>query len=178
MSGAGNQQERLIQLGWVIGFVDGEGCFSIGFVRQPHRMSRKGYKIGWQMVHRFVVSQGSSSRACLEDLKRFFGVGRVYANPRHDNHREHMAQFVVNRRVDLVETIVPFCEKHPLRSAKRMDFEKFARCVSLAEEGAHLVREGLVEILEIAETMNHRKSRRELVRILRGHTPEVQDTGS
>jgi len=32
--GAENQQERLIQLGWVIGFVDGEGCFSIGFIRQ------------------------------------------------------------------------------------------------------------------------------------------------
>ena len=29
--GADNQQERLMQLGWVIGFVDGEGCFSIGW---------------------------------------------------------------------------------------------------------------------------------------------------
>ena len=35
--GAENQQERLIRIGWVIGFVDGEGCFSIGFVRQPNR---------------------------------------------------------------------------------------------------------------------------------------------
>jgi hypothetical protein len=33
--GAENQQERLISLDWVVGFVDGEGCFSIGFVRQP-----------------------------------------------------------------------------------------------------------------------------------------------
>ena len=33
-NGADNQQERLIELGWVLGFVDGEGCFSIGFVRQ------------------------------------------------------------------------------------------------------------------------------------------------
>jgi hypothetical protein len=36
--GAENQQERLIELrGWVTGFVDGEGCFSIGFVRQHDR---------------------------------------------------------------------------------------------------------------------------------------------
>jgi hypothetical protein len=178
VSGAENQQERLIQLGWVIGFVDGEGCFSIGFVRQPDRVNRKGYKTGWQVVHQFVVSQGASSWSCLEDLKGFFGVGRVYANPRHDNHREHMAQFIVNRRVDLVETILPFFAKHPLRSAKRTDCEKFARCVSLVHEGAQLVPEGLIEILEIAETMNRRKCRRELIRILRGHTPEVQDTGS
>src|SRR5262245_44431381 len=44
--GADNQQERLIMLGWVIGSADGEGCFSIGFVRQPSRRSRKGYRAG------------------------------------------------------------------------------------------------------------------------------------
>jgi hypothetical protein len=31
---ADNQQERLI--GWITGFVDGEGCFSIGFVKQTN----------------------------------------------------------------------------------------------------------------------------------------------
>ncbi len=30
--GAENQQERLISADWVVSFVDGEGCFSIGFV--------------------------------------------------------------------------------------------------------------------------------------------------
>ena len=55
---AGNQQESLIRLGWVIGFVDGEGCFSIGFVRQPDRGSRKGYRTGYQVSHEFAVTQG------------------------------------------------------------------------------------------------------------------------
>jgi hypothetical protein len=59
-----------------------------------------------------------------------------------------------------------------------MDFEKFARCMYMIDEGLHRTREGLVEIVEIAQTMNRRKARPELVRILRGHTPEVQDTGS
>ena len=52
--GADNQQERLIKLGWVIGFVDGEGCFSIGFIRQPDRRRRKGYKTGYQVAHEFA----------------------------------------------------------------------------------------------------------------------------
>src|ERR671937_1763434 len=73
VTGAENQQERLIkQRGWVIGFVDGEGCFSIGFVRQPDRIGRVGYATGYQVVHRFVVVQGEQSRACLEELQRFF----------------------------------------------------------------------------------------------------------
>src|SRR5207248_3092028 len=125
--GAENQQERLIRLGWVIGFVDGEGCFSISFVRQSDRAGRRGYRLGYQVTARFVVSQGASSVACLEGLAQFFGVGHVYGNHRHDNHREHMHQYMVSDRWDLLETIVPFFERYPLRSAKRYDFQKFAQ---------------------------------------------------
>ena len=32
-SAAENQQERLIKIGWITGYVDGEGCFSINFIR-------------------------------------------------------------------------------------------------------------------------------------------------
>jgi hypothetical protein len=60
--GADNQQERLIEFrGWVIGFVDGEGCFSVGFVRQAGGENRRGYRTGWQVAHEFAVAQGASS---------------------------------------------------------------------------------------------------------------------
>jgi hypothetical protein len=176
--GAENQQERLIQLGWVIGFVDGEGCFSIGFVRQPSRPGRKGYKTGFQVSHEFAVTQGAKSVSCLRELEGFFGVGSVLVNRRYDNHKEHLYRYAVRRRADLIETIIPFFARHPLRSSKHRDFEKFARCVEMIDEGLHKTREGLVVIAEIVETMNRQKPRTELIRILRGHTPEVQDTGS
>src|SRR5437588_8343155 len=175
--GAENQQERLINLGWVNGFVDGEGCFSVSFVRQSDRTGRRGYRLGYQVAARFVVSQGASSVACLEELRRFFGVGYVYGNDRHDNHREHMRQYVVSDRWDLLETIVPVFQEHPLRTAKREDFEKFARVLDLTEEQRHLTPKGLAKIAEITQTMNRRKPRAELIRILRGHTPNIQDTG-
>ena len=84
----------------------------------------------------------------------------------------------MNRRADLLGTVVPFFEEHPLRTAKQRDFEKFARCMRLIDAGRHLGADGLVEIASIAETMNRKTSRQELIRILRGHTPEIQDTGS
>src|ERR671936_752431 len=123
--GAENQQERLIRTGWVIGFVDGEGCFSIGFVKQPDRATRRGYRTGYQVTHRFVVVQGASS-----------------------------VRFIVSARDELLEVIIPFFREHPLRTAKRMDFEKFARCVDVCATGRHLTVPGLIEIAEIAETMN------------------------
>jgi hypothetical protein len=177
VSGAENQQERLIQLGWVLGFVDGEGCFSIGFVRQPNRRGRKGYTAGYQVFHRFVVTQGARSASCLEDLQTFFGVGRIFVNTRRDNHKEHLCQYLVGRRKDLTEVILPFFREYPLRTSKRYDFEQFARCMAVVEAGRHLTRAGLIEIAEIAQTMNHQKPRHELIRILRGHTPDIRDTG-
>jgi hypothetical protein len=176
--GAENQQERLIQLGWVLGFVDGEGCFSVSFVRQQARTGRRGYKLGYQVAPRFVVSQGASSVACLYELNEFFGVGYVYCNTRYDNHREHMHQYMVSDRSDLGQTIVPFFATHRLHSAKRSDFQKFACVLAMMDARLHLGPEGLAEIAEVAETMNRKKPRTELIRILRGHTPEVQDTGS
>ena len=147
MSGAENQQERLIEFrGWVIGFVDGEGCFSIGFVRQPSRRGRKGYATGFQVSHEFAVTQGASGVTCLRDLRDFFSVGQVLANKRYDNHREHLCRYVVRKRSELLETIIPFFRQHPMRSPKQQNFEKFARCVELIAAGRHLSVDGLVEI--------------------------------
>jgi hypothetical protein len=176
-NGAENQQERLIRTGWIIGFVDGEGCFSIGFVRQPSRTKRKGYRTGFQVAHSFVVVQGAKSASALDDLRAFFGVGAVSVNRRHDNHMEHLHRYTVSRRNDLRKVIIPFFKANPLRTSKRDDFEKFAMCVDICHSGRHLASAGLIEIAEIAETMNHRKSRQDLIRILRGHTPNTLDTG-
>jgi hypothetical protein len=178
LDGAEDQQERLISTGWVIGFVDGEGCFSIGFNRQSSREGRSGYKTGYQVSHRFAVTQGASSAVCLEELHGFFGVGRIARNARQDNHREDLLQYRVDRRADLVEVVIPFFRAYPLRTSKRRDFEAFARCVELVSAGRHFDSEGLIEIVEISQTMNRQKPRHDLIRILRGHTPEIQDTGS
>lgn len=172
--GADNQQERLIELGWVIGFVDGEGCFSIGFVRQPDRKRRKGYRTGYQVAHRFVVTQGAKSLPCLHELCEFFGIGRVVLNKRRDNHKEHLYHYIVQKRNELLEVVIPFFRQYALRTSKQQDFEKFARCVELVEDGRHLTRDGLIEIVEIAQTMNSQKPRHELIGILRDHTPNSE----
>jgi hypothetical protein len=174
---AENQQERLIRIAWVIGFVDGEGCFSIGFVRQPDRAKRRGYTTGYQVFHRFVVTQGARSAACLEELREFFGVGRLYVNRRHDNHKEDLHQYQVAKRDELLGTIIPFFQHYPLRTSKRHDFEAFAQCMEIVSARRHLTSEGLIEIARLAETMNHQKPRSDLIRILRGHTPDTLDTG-
>ena len=177
MTSAENQQERLIRLGWVIGFVDGEGCFSIGFIRQNDRVGRKGYKTGYQVSHEFAVTQGEKSLEALHELKDFFKVGQVIINRRYDNHKEHLHRYVVRRRKDLLEVIIPFFKENKLHSSKRLDFEKFAQCVEMIDKGYHLSSNGLIDIANITQTMNRQKPRQELIRILRDHTPNIPAMG-
>jgi LAGLIDADG DNA endonuclease family protein len=162
--GADNQQERLSYCGWIAGFVDGEGCFSCPIFRNEKT------KLGWQVQPTFVVVQSASSRDVLEGLARFFGCGKVYVNRRHDNHREDLFRFYVGRFTDLRDTIVPFFQEHQLRTSKRHNFDKFVQVIRLMEERKHLSISGLIQIAEIAETMNRCKPS-EVLRILRDHTP-------
>ena len=54
---------------WIVGFVDGEGCFSISVVRNP------GCRLGWQVQHEFSVTQASELTGVLELLIEEFGCG-------------------------------------------------------------------------------------------------------
>jgi hypothetical protein len=153
-SGADNQQERPGLEEWIVGFVDGEGCFSCP-IQRNREMS-----LGWQLQPVFSVVQGERSVRALEIIQRFFGCGRIYRNRRHDNHREDLMSFQVFRRGDLREVIIPFFEAHPLITAKGDDFVKFAAIVRMMDERLHLTVEGLARIAKITETMNHRKPSR------------------
>jgi hypothetical protein len=155
-SGAGNQQERPGIEQWIVGFVDGEGCFSIAVVRNP------GCRLGWQVQHEFSVTQAASSRSALELLIEEFGCGSVIGNPRTDNHREPLLRFSVKRRADLVATVIPFFEEHPLRTAKRFDFVRFVSVLRTMQEGRHLTEDGLRWIARETEHMNRRQRSRYL----------------
>jgi LAGLIDADG endonuclease len=155
-SGADNQQERPGFAQWVVGFVDGEGCFSVPIFRN------RTCRLGWQVQPAFTVVQGEKSVEVLSLLKRFFGCGQVGRNDRHDDHREAMHLYTVRALGDLELHIIPFFEEHQLLTAKAVDFKKFATVVGMMRTGIHLERGGLAQIAAIAETMNRRKPSRYL----------------
>ena len=151
---ADNQQERPGVEQWAVGFVDGEGCFSISVVRNA------GCRLGWQVQHEFAVTQNASSRAALEDLCEVFGCGKIVENHRTDDHRELLLRFSVKRRSELITSVVPFFEVHPLRTVKKYDFEKFAHVLQLMQGGAHLREDGLRRIARVTEQMNRKQRSR------------------
>lgn len=155
-TGAVNQQERPDIEQWAVGFVDGEGCFSIAVVRNA------GCRLGWQVQHEFSVTQAASSRSALADLVEIFGCGSIIENSRYDDHREPLMRFSVKRRSDLVHRVVPFFEERPLRTAKQLDFERFVSVLRLMQAGAHLTESGLRDVAAITQLMNRRQRSRYL----------------
>ena len=155
-SSADNQQERPDLEQWVVGVVDGEGCFSISVVRN------RGLRLGWQVQHEFSITQLASSRPALELAGAVLGVGRIIENRRYDDHREALCRLSVKARDALIGMIIPFFERNPLRTAKRYDFERFAKVMAMVERQEHLRPEGLDRIAKITESMNRRQRSRYL----------------
>ena len=113
-----NQQERLNPW-WIVGFVDGEGCFSVSTFRN------RTCKSGYQTLFEFVITQGERSKKSLEAIKEYFNCGNIYINRRYDNHNYNLLRYCVRRQSDLKEKIVPFFRKYQLNTTKREQFEKF-----------------------------------------------------
>ena len=152
---ADNQQEK--QVWWIVGFVDGEGTFSVSFNKNSTTSS------GWQIFPEFVITQGAKSIKTLEEIQKFFGCGKLYVNRRHDNHKEDLYRYCVRSFNDLEEKIVPFFQKYSLQTAKKEDFIKFVSILSLMKKGLHLTSPGAKKIAKISETMNRKKPSRYLL---------------
>jgi hypothetical protein len=155
-SGADNQQERPGFAEWVVGFVDGEGCFSVPLFRNHTT------KLGWQVQPSFIVVQGERSVDVLHRLERFFKCGQVGRHVRRDNHHERLCRYTVRKLSDLSRVIIPFFEEHPLVTAKADDFKTFVIVVHMMESGLHLNVNGMSQIAEMTQTMNRRKPSRYL----------------
>ena len=132
---------------WIVGFVDGEGCFHVGINSHPDM------KAGFQVLPEFTVVQHERDVQVLHALKAHFGCGVV-----RKNHGDRMA-YRVRGRDHLLKRVIPFFEKHALKTRKRVDFAKFRRILLKMERGEHLTEEGVEEIRRITNQMNRGQSR-------------------
>ena len=136
-SSADNQQERFRISSWIVGFVDGEACFSVSIFKN------RTTKSGFQVMPEFVVTQGQKSLNSLQIIKDFFGCGAIYVNRRYDNHKENIYRYCVRSLKDLNGKIIPFFKANQLLTFKKNDFETFCKAVEMKLKNLHLTTDGL-----------------------------------
>ena len=154
-SSADNQQvsRRSVSDDYFSGFVDGEGCFYIGFSK------RKDLPIKWQILTEFHVSQNPGSKNVLESLQKRLGCG--YLKPNHPNSTSDKTWIlVVKDKHDLREKVIPFFDDHPLHTTKQHDYEIFKNVVRIINEKRHLTKEGFQDIVELVFSNNRETKKR------------------
>jgi LAGLIDADG endonuclease len=175
-SGGDDQQETAIPLTrvhpcWVVGFVDGEGCFSVSIHGSPYvRQTR-----GWQVKPVFQVSQHVRFRNVLEELASFFGCGKV----RTKGPDSRVTVYAVDSMKDLAEVVLPFFEGCPLR-VKYRDFEAFASIVRSMLLKEHLQPAGFERVVRLAFSMNEggKQRSRTLEEVLAGSSETARQAPS
>lgn len=131
-------------LGWIPGFVGGEGCFNISFSITDEVL------IGVSTSPLFEVTQNEASFKSMEKLQKILGCGTL-------EHKSKKKCYVYSvwALKDLLYKIIPFFEKYPLDAAKAENFIKFANICRKMSRKEHLLTEaGLIAIIKEAYTMN------------------------
>lgn len=126
---------------YLAGFTDGEGSFNVSFRR------RADYAMPWKVSLCFNVSQRDQTVLNVFRGQLKCGTMRTRA--------DGVWYYEVNTFTAIVENVIPFFDQFGFLSAKKQrDFAKFKQIARLIQEGRHLSREGIDEILAIRRDMN------------------------
>lgn len=161
----------------IMGFVEGEGCFSIGIRRvidrKPRKLGRK-YNIKkpdlLRVVPSFRVTIREADNKILWEIKETLGIGQVYTQKRMPP-QENISQYYTRSLEDCAK-VRQFFEQHAFYTRKGQDFQLWCQCLNIINSGRHLTEKGLREILELRAKMNHRENKKkrtqeELLNILK-----------
>jgi hypothetical protein len=148
-SDAGPWHSREFLSAYISGYVDGEGCFTVSIA------PRATLLVGWEVRPGFSVSQNGDRAEVLHAIKAYFGCGSI-----RPDRSDKTLKWETRRVEDILRVVVPHFEVFLLLSGKRYDFDRFASVCRLMAAGAHLRRDGLTEIVELASGMNPSGRRR------------------
>jgi hypothetical protein len=141
---------------FVTGLADGEGCFCISFA------VRAKLRLGLEVRPSFSLSLNARDLRLLKDLQAFFGCGWI-----RESKGDRTFKYEVRSIDDLTDAILPHFERFPLRGYKARSCAGFRRVCRMIEQGDHLQRDGLREMIGIAYQMNLGKRRHSEASLLR-----------
>lgn len=136
---------------YIVGFVEGEGCFSITI------SSHKTKKLGKDPRLIFEIELRGDDRPILEQIREYFGCGQIF-DLNYDRYgwTPHV-KYAVKSTKEILNKIIPFFRKFSLKGKKSRDFDKFCQAAKIFKRKQHLTKEGLNRLYKIREGMNKRR---------------------
>ena len=124
---------------YIVGFVDGEGCFSISLNKNNNRIP--------EVRLMFEIELREDDEPILREIQKVLDCGRIYRleYERYVKWWPHVKLKVSNFK-DISTKIIPFFEKYPPQAKKRFQFEWFCQVAELIKTKKHLTIEGIEQI--------------------------------
>jgi len=126
---------------FITGFIDAEGCFSIGVYKNNR------YQVGYQVDAFFQISLHDKDLELLFRIQNYFRGGKIKKHGKNSS-------YLRIRSLKNLKTVISHFDKYPLISQKKADYLLFKRVLNLIENKKHLTTEGFKEILSIKTSMN------------------------
>ncbi len=128
---------------YISGYVDGEGCFTVSISPRPSLLA------GWEVRPSLSVSQNGDRAEVLLLIQQYFGCGHI-----RPDRSDRTVKWETRSLLPIRTAVIPHFRRYPLLSGKRADFESFAEICERMTRWEHRTREGLLEIVRLAGTMN------------------------
>ena len=141
---------------WLLGFIEGEGCFSIN--------KHNNYRLD------FSLSQSSTNCELMKNIKVYLenlpstkgnytnALGISEVRSKNPNHKS-TTRIETTRNPFISDVFIPFLESLTWQSKKYLDFQDWKNIFKLKEQGQHLTEKGskLIDLI-ISQTNNNRLS--------------------
>lgn len=131
---------------WLIGFIDGEGCFYFSIYKSPNS------KLKFAVQMSFTITQHIKDKNLFYEIRNYFNCGRIVIR------NKNICDYKVNKFSDIYNKIIPFFQKYNLKGCKFLDFKDFVNVANIIESKKHLTKEGLNEIINIKKNMNKKRN--------------------
>lgn len=124
---------------YIVGFVDGEGCFCISLNKNGNRLPEV------RLI--FEIELRGDDEPILHEIQTVLGCGNIYRleYARYAKWQPHVKLKVSNFR-DISQKIIPFFQRYPPQAKKRLQFAQFCLAAELVRTKKHLTAEGVEQI--------------------------------
>jgi len=169
-----------MDLNWLIGFIEGEGCFGVS-VQIKHK---KGIPNSLGILITFKLGLHEKDIGTLIYIKKLIGFGKIsFVNKKYWKKHNAGNQYVysIHNHKDCLK-LANILDENLFRSTKRTAFVLWKEALTLRDNEEHLTFNGIKRIVEIRSEINPGgkkqiiKSKDEIMKIINTHFKQVYDT--
>jgi len=126
---------------WLAGLTDGEGSFYVSV-----DLGRRS------VMCRFSIGLRADDGGLLEEIRERLGdIGSISGFK--TGNVAPMVAFYVSAQADVLKVLIPFFDRYPLRSKKKLDYALWKEAALLIGSKQHLTPDGLAQVLRLKAEM-------------------------